>query len=253
MRNERIPRFVGLFFGEFRGLIKLNLLFLLCALPTVGLFILGFLGFFSGAALALSIIAAYPIGGAVTAYFFSLTRMLRDVPGFIWHDFRRKFLENVKQSAAPGIMCTAFIYMQVYLWGPFLFGGAGIDPGWLITGIVFLLIFGMVTPYIFLQIAYVDLRMRQIIMNSVLIAFANAPHSIMGAISGSVIWVAFILFFPDSLVFAPLLALIGFSLSGLLCIVWVWPSVNKQFKIEETLRNRGLPEEASLRNETGLN
>jgi len=60
----------------------------------------------------------------------------------------------------------------------------------------------------------------------------------MGAFAGGVIWIAFVLFFPGSMFLVPLYVLIGFSLSWLLCLMWVWPPADKQFSIEETLRKR---------------
>ena len=238
MRSKGVRRFFGVLAGEFRGLIKLNLLFCAFILPTLALFLLGLFGFYSWAALVLSLAAAFPVGGAFTAYVFCVTRMLRDEPGYVWEDFKRKFKENMRQAAAPGMLCAAFVYAQVYLWGAILFGGAGIDAIWIIPGIGFLLIFGMVAPYFFLQIAYVDLKTNEALVNSVLISFAHAARSFFGAVMGGAIWIAFALLLPESLVAAPLLALFGFSFSLLLNMMWIWPPVNKQFAIEETLRVR---------------
>ena len=234
-RKKGVSRFIEVLLAEYRGLVKLNLLFCAFALPSAVVFLLGLLGYYSGVALLLSLVAAFPIGGAVVAYMFCITRMLRDEPGYIWSDFKRKFTENIMQAAVPGILCVAFVYAQVYLWGPFLFSGAHINVVWYIPGIVFLLVFGMVTPYVFLQVAYVELKTKQIIINSLILSFASAPRSFMGVAMGSSFWVAFLLLLPESLVVAPLLLLIGFSLSWLLTLMWVWPPVNLQFSIEETL------------------
>ena len=231
-----IRRFFGLVGGEFWGLVRLNLLFCACLLPSGAVFLAGLFGFYSEIALFISLLVAFPVGGAVVAYFFCITKMLRYQPGYIWHDFKRKFRENARQAAMPGILCTAFVYAQVYLWGTFLFGGAGIDAVWLIPGAMFLLVFSMVAPYFFLQVAYIDLKTKQIIINSVLLSFASAPRSFMGAAMGGVVWVAFFVLLPQSLAVAPLLLLFGFSLSWLLNLMWLWPAVNKQFRIEETLR-----------------
>ena len=238
-RKKGMKCFFGVVVGEFWGLVRLNLLFCACVLPSSAVFLSGLFGFYSEIALFSSLLAAFPVGGAACAYVFCITKMLRYEPGYIWYDFRRKFRENVSQAAVPGILCTAFIYAQVYLWGPHLFGGAGIDAVWLIPGGIFLLIFGMVAPYFFLQIAYIDLKTKQIIINSVLISFASTPRSFMGAFMGGVIWVAFFVLLPESLVVAPLFLLFGFSLSWLLNLMWIWPAVNSQFKIEETLRRAG--------------
>ena len=237
-QKKGIQRFFEVLQSEFREHIKLNLLFIACALPSAMIFFVGLLGFFSEAALVLSLIAAFPVGGAVSACMFCITGMLRDEPGHIWADFRRKFKENIRQAAAPGILCAAMVYAQVYIWGPYVFGGADVNVVWLIPGTVFLVVFGMIAPYFFLQVAYLDLKTRQILLNSVILSFSNAPRSFMGAVMGGGLWVAVILYLPESLVIAPLLLLFGFSVSWLLCLMWVWPPVDKQFNIAETLNKR---------------
>ena len=239
-RKKGVNRFFEVFLCEFRDFIKLNLLFIACALPSAIVFFAGLLGYYSEIALVLSLIAALPIGGAVSACMFCITGMLRDEPGHIWDDFKRKLKENMRQTAAPGILCAAFVYAQVYLWGPYVFGGAGVDGVWLIPGIVFLLIFGMISPYFFLQVAYLNLKTKQILINSVILSFAHAPRSFMGAVMGGALWGAVVMLLPESLITAPLFLLFGFSLSWLLCLMWVWPPVNKQFNIEKTLSERRL-------------
>ena len=237
-RKKGINRFIEVFLSEFREFIKLNLLFIAVVLPSAMIFFAGLLGFYSGIALILSLIVAFPIGGAISACMFCVTGMLRDEPGHIWGDFKRKFKENVRQAAAPGILCAALVYAQVYLWGPYIFGGVGVSGVWLIPGLVFLLIFGMIAPYFFLQVAYLNLKTKQILINSVILSFSNAPRSFMGAVTGSILWAAVVMLLPESLAVAPLLLLFGFSVSWLLCLMWIWPPVNKQFNIEEILRDR---------------
>jgi len=189
----------------------------------------------------LSLALAFPIGGACTACMFCITKMLRRDAGYLWYDFKRKLKENVKQAAAPGILGTAFIYAQVYIWQDFMSEGAGF--AWMIASLVPLAIFGMVMPYIFLQIAYIQLKTLQILKNSLILSFGNTGKSFVGALAGSVIWLVFALFLPHSLPFSPLLLLFGFSVSWLLCLMCIWPIVDKQFAISETLRGqqKGVP------------
>jgi len=237
-RKTGVSLFIELFIGNFWDLVKLNLLLCACALPTAALFILGLLGFFTNLAYLLSLVAALPVGGAVAAHMFCITNILRDEPGYILKDFKRKYLENWKQAAPLGILCAVFIYAQVFIWGPLIFGGAGADILWLIPGAAFLLSFNMVAPYVFLQIAYIKLSTMKILKNGILISFMNAPRSFMGAVIGFIPWAAFVLFLPNSAPFTPLIPVIAFSLSWLISLMWVWPIVDKQFKISETLRGR---------------
>jgi len=237
-RKRGAGRFFEVLFVNFRDLFKLNLLFCCCVLLSATAFLLGFFGVLTGFMYLLAFLAAFPVGGALSAYVFCITKMLRDEPGYIWHDFKRKFLENFKQAAAPGMLCASFVYAQVFVWGPFALSDSGSNLVWLIFGLIVLLIFGMVAPYIFLQLAYIHLKTSQILKNSILISFINAPRSLLGAITSGLIWLVFFLLLPDSLLLAPILVLAGIPISLLLLLMWVWPPVDKQFRIDETLRER---------------
>jgi len=217
--------------------VKLDLLFCACVFISAAAFLIGLFGYFTPVAYVLALAAAFPAGGGAAAYVFCVTMLLRDEPLNVWHDFKRKFLENVKNAAPAGILCAAFLYAQVFLWGPLIVGAPVAAPLWLIPGFAFLVIFGMVAPYVFLQFAYIELGALKIIKNSVLLAFANAPKSFMGSITGGAIWIVFFIFLPNSAYLTPLFILIGISVSLLLCLMWVWPVVDKQFSIVDSLSN----------------
>ena len=234
-QKKGVQRFFEVLTRDFGDLVKLNLFFCACAIPSVAMFLLGLFGIVRGYAFILSIALAFPIGGALSASMFCVTNMLRNELGWIWHDFKRKFLENWKQAMIPGILCTAFIYMQIYLWVFLFINGKGISTIGLFFDGFALLIFGMAVSYLFLQIAYIDLNIAQIVKNSVLLLLMYAPRSFMGALTGGIIWIVFALFLPPSLFFTPILLLLGFSLSWLMSLMWTWPIVNKQYAIEETL------------------
>jgi hypothetical protein len=237
-RKKGFRRFIEVLSRDFWDLVKLNLFFCALLFPSAALFLFG-LFLSKGLAFILIPIAAIPVGGASAACMFCVTKMLRDDPGYIWYDFKRKFLENVKHTMIPGILYAIFIYAQIYLWGVLVFGGRlYIGIGWILLGFASLLTVWMVMTYFFILAAYLDLKTIHIIKNSVLISFANFKSSFIGALAGGVIWIVFFLLLPHSMLFAPLIPLIGFSLSWLLKLMWIWPPVNKQFSIEEILRER---------------
>jgi len=190
----------------------------------------------------LSIIAAFPIGGVVTAYIFYITMMLRDEPSNVWYEFKRKFKENFKQAAPVGMICTLILYAQVLLWGFLLQGESGHEVLWVLVTLLTMLLFFMITPYLFMQFAYINLNTFQIIKNSFIVAFSHFLRSLMGALFGSAMWVILALYFPPSMSLLPAVFFIGISISMLFCLMWVWPSFDKIFQIEETL---------SKKNETG--
>jgi len=246
-RKKGIPRFFEILTREHRDLMKINLLFSLTVLPALALFILGLFNIFP-LGLGLSIIASYPIGGAMAASFFCITRMLRDDPAFVWDDWKRKFRENLRQAGVSGVLCATFLFTQLFMfWLPVFLDGLMfeeleeavepllVDPTWLLVGLILMVLFNMVSPYIFLHFAYIKLGAYAIVKNSFIIAFSNFGRSFMGAIAGLLPWIAFILFFQITYLLTPLIPVFFFVISWLLTLMWIWPVFDKRFSIEETL------------------
>ena len=97
-RKKGIPRFFEVFAGNIGDHIKLSLMFCICVIPTAALFFTGLVGLYTGVAFILSLVFAFPVGGAAVALVFCITKMLRDEPGYVWYDFKRKFLENARSG-----------------------------------------------------------------------------------------------------------------------------------------------------------
>ena len=235
-RKKGVPRFFEIIIREYRDLMKVNILFFICALPSTTLFFLGLFDIFEFA-LILSVAAAFPIGGAAAASMFCITRMLRDDPGFLWDDFKRKFLENLRQASIAGMFAATFLFTQVFLfWLPVMADWEDVSIAWLIAMFALIIFFLMILPYIFLHYAYIKLGTFTIVKNSTFIALSNLGRSFMGAVTGLLPWFVLFFFFPLSLVFFPLIPFFVFVLSWLLTLLWVWPVFDRRFSIEETLR-----------------
>jgi len=241
-RKKGLARFFELWTREFGDLIKLNILYSLCLIPSMAVFIFAFLFLYPSIAFFLvfciSLLLAYPIGGAITACVYYITKMMRDDPSYVWYEFKRKFKENYKQAAPAGMLCAAFVYAQILLWLSMIIDEVTGDIIWVIIGLISLLLFGMLTPYIFMHFAYIDLKSFGIFKNSVLMTFGNLPRSFMGAVLGGFFWIIFALYFPVSMMALPFILLIIITTSMLLCLMWVWKPFDKTFNIEETLIKR---------------
>jgi len=234
-RKVGAARFFEIITREYRDLMKVNLFFFLCVLPSILLFFVGLLGIFEFA-LMLSLIAAYPVGSAYAASVFCITRMLRDDPGFVWEDLKRKFKENRRQAAVAGFIVAMFLYTQLFMfWLPLLADWAVVSSPWIIFGLILFLLFIMISPYVFMHYAYITLPTFKIIKNSTLLALSNIGRSFAGAVCGLIPWVLLIGFLPNTFLFFPLIPLFIIVLSLLLTLMWVWPVFNKHFAIEETL------------------
>ncbi|MCL2249338.1 MAG: hypothetical protein FWC13_08710 [Oscillospiraceae bacterium] len=244
-RKKGAARFFELLVRDFWELMKLNILFSLTALPSVATFIIGFFGIIPEMSFVLiiaAIVLAFPIGGGLSACIYYITKLMRDDPSFVWYEYKRKLMENVRQAAPVGMICTAFIYAHIMIWTSLWATLVAEQPvgdlAWYIIGFISLVIFFLIVPYIFLHFAYIDLKSLQTIKNSVLMSFGYFPRSFMGSLLGNIIWIVFVLFMPISIIAFPVIPLIAFTMSMLLCMMWVWPPFNKHFSIEETLVKR---------------
>lgn len=244
-RKKGFARFLEIVGRDAGNLVKLNLLFFACCLPSLLLFLLSLLTFGQDGFLFWALLAwilSFAVGPAITAVYYLITKMLRDDPGFIWHDFKRIFKSNFKGTVLPGMFYTLILGSQALSF--FYYYRIGSTGG--LSFVVFaiylfsVLLFAMAAPYFFLQKAYLDLKNGGVLKNSLLLALANAPRSLMGALLGSGLILAQMLFLPLTFI---TLVIFGFSLPMLLNMMWIWPPVDKVFSIEKTLRKRENPEQ----------
>ena len=243
-RKKGFARFFELLVRDFGDLVKLNMLLCICVLPSVAMFFVSLAGIYPFITFVLALILAFPVGGVITSCVYFITKLMRDDPSYVWYEFKRKFFENFKQSAAIGILCTAFVYTQILLWIMMIVSEEVPGLSWVILALLSLLLFSMITPYIFLHYAYIDLKTFGILKNSVLMAFAYLPRSFMGAIIGGIIWITVALYFPDSLLLGfPIILIFAVTVSMLLNLMWTWKPFDKSFNIEETLIQRKDEEE----------
>lgn len=236
-RERSTRRFLDVVLRDFGKLVSLNLLLCACGLPSAALYTLVLVGVGGGWVLAPALVAGAPLGGAVGAAMFCLTQLLRREPVEVWFDFRRKFTENWRPLAAPGIVLSAFVFAQLHFWA-MVFSGA--DVG--IWGVVLLLLSFCVVlaiaPYIFLQVAYLDAGIGRVLVNALILSSSNVLRTCAGLLSASFAWIALALFLPVSLVLVPAVAVVVFPLTLLANLVYIWPVVDKQFGISDELSAR---------------
>jgi len=241
-RKKGAARFFELLFRDFADLVKLNVMFCIVLIPSVAAFVFGSAMFGMIIGFVVALIFAFPVGGALTAYYYYITKMMRDDPSYAWFEFKRKFLENYKQAAPIGILCAGFSYAQIMLWSNLIIaveqGEMVGDFLWYFLVFLSFIVFMMIVPYIFMHYAYVALGTFQILKNSVMMAFAYLPRSVMGSLFGGSLGIAYALFYPYSPLAIPLILLFGVSIAILLSLMWVWPVFDKVFKVEETLVQR---------------
>jgi uncharacterized membrane protein YesL len=236
-RKKGFARFLELLGRDISNLVKLNLIYQICLLPAQLMLVAGVIctgtPMFLVFAL-LGLVACIPLGPAKTSMHYIVTKMLRDDPGFVWHDFKRLFRENFKSSLIPGLAYGAVVGAQVFAVVMYLHTP---DPGIVMAALFIfsVLVFNMAAPYYFVQAGYLDLKAGALLKNSMLLALGFVPRSLMGALLGSGLVLAQVLLFPYTV---PLLLVAGYTVPCLISMMWVWPPLDKTFTIEKTLKKR---------------
>jgi uncharacterized membrane protein YesL len=236
-RKRGFARFFELLGRDMGNLMKLNLIYQICLLPAQVLLVVNVIyaatPIFPALAL-LGLAACVPLGAAKTSMHYIVTKMLRDDPGFVWHDFKRLFKENFKSSLVPGLAYGALVGAQVFAAVMYM-QASDSDIVMAALFITSVLVFNMVAPCYFVQAGYLELKAGALLKNSMLLALGFAPRSLLGALLGGGLVLAQFLFFPYTV---PLLLVAGYTLPCLASMMWVWPPVDKTFTIEETLKKR---------------
>lgn len=172
-RRKKKPffRFWELFFDKFWTFFTLNLIYIVACLPVVTF-------------------------GPATA---ALTAMMRNVylerPQFIWHDFWSEFKKNFKQSIVIGLVDLAAVAVALLSYRQYLSTEEMTSSLRLmfIGSFAAQTIFLLMNFYIYPQIAALEMKLGQILKNSVILVFANLP--------GELIVLAFLVGFASLLMF----------------------------------------------------
>lgn len=240
-RKKGIRRFFELIGRESGNLVKLSLIyqgFLL--LPQILFLLFIYLGsagpgLMSLLLLALFLGAAVVIGPATTARVYCLAKMLMDIPAFLWCDFWKAFKENFRSTAIPGIVYTSILAAQAYMVFAVIQSIESVNYMFLVSILVSIVLVSMLTPYYFLQAAYLEQSQGVRLKNTVFLSFGHLRRSLIVAVVDIVFWGS--CFFLQELAFLPAV-LIGYSLSALIRLMCIWPPVDSIFSIEKTLKIR---------------
>ena len=216
-------RFWEIFLNKFWVFIEINFIYLLFCIPVVTF-------------------------GPATA---AMTTLMRNIylerPQFIFLDFWKAFKKNVWQSLGVGVFDVWCICIAVF---SFIFFSANIDnndqPFWLFYALVMAveIVVLMMNFYIFPQIAALNLKLPQILKNSLILAFVN--------IKGNLITLAFFLVYLALLGFFTIpmlimLPILPFAWLSFLSVFNCYPAIQKYiinpFYEQQGLKNPELPED----------
>ncbi len=178
------------------------------------------------------------IGGAIAgpelcALADTILRGLRDEPGFWWHTYRRVWKRSAKASLLPGAVGGTLLSTQVFL----LFHGGALKlstaaGAGLVAGILLVL---AISLYLWPQLALMDLKFPQLLINSGLLFLGQLPRSIAALAILAGYLGLMLRFFPLS---ASLLPFVNLWLPALPALFLIYPGINKNFRIEEKLQEK---------------
>lgn len=240
-RKRGFPRFIEILGRDIGNLVKLNFIYMLSLLPAQILLVLSWQGIIFkniavfGIFAILALGASVLVGPSTTAMFYIVSKMLRDDPGFVWHDYKAQFKSNFRPMAVPGIIFSLVVGSQIFAFVYYMSLKGATGMIMIALYLFSVLLLTMATPYFFTQAAYLDLKPAGLLKNSLLMALGYAPRSFMAALLGGGLLIAQVLFFPLSTIIT---IFIGYSIPCLLSLMWIWPNVDKTFKIESTLVKR---------------
>lgn len=191
--KNRLLYFFQLYFRKFWMLMVLNALYLICCIPVI------------------------TFGPATSAFFSVLKKYSLERPVFFFTDFFSAFKKNFKQSFAIGIVDVALIAVLVY--SIIFYGALALkNPLYLVLLVfaaMFVFIVLMMHFYIYLMIVSTNLKMKDIIKNSLILAVSQVKLNVITLVSMVIIDGLCFAFFPYTMVVIPLipLSLVGFIIT----------------------------------------
>lgn len=208
--KEGLELFWDIFVREFTSLIKLNLLFIFSCIPII------------------------TIGPAIGAMTSVTIRMVEDKPSDLLYDFRQAFKKNWKYSFASGILLV--IPMLVLGWSLiFCIRLEGLIFN-IIISIIFIImvILGISSIYIYPMIVKIDLPLRVIFKNAILLGISRIKHSFPTFLLCSALLEGSIVFFPLTL---PIIFLFTFSFISFISSFCAWAGIKKYIIKDDNITN----------------
>ncbi len=218
-KKKGIMRLFEILGRDLGDIVKLNFIFLISCIPII------------------------TIGPAIVALTAVMTKRVRDIPCFVFYEYKKAFKENFKQGVLAGLLVmvllgfSGFSIFYYYSWHL-----ENADLMYFALASVTIVIFVFVSVascYLYAQIALIELPLKQMIKNSILLTIGFLPRSALVFITTLPVWLVFVLFFPFTLLIMPPLFL--FSFTNLLVSMNVWPVLEKVF-----ITNKKLADEEAL-------
>lgn len=231
-RRTGSARFMELILRQGWSFWFTNLFFCVTAAPGAAIAALGIWGGRAGLALAGGLLAGMMGGPWYVALQDALLRAMRDESGFWWQNCKKALASSGAASLVPGALSGAATAAQVSALASMLSGGTAVG-----YALLFLSLLASVSVQLWFwpQLTLMKLPLIALLKNSLRLALAYIRRTLPAAALTLLYWGVMLAFLPLSLFVMPLLGAWYITLAGLL---FVYPTLDEQFHIEETLRNR---------------
>ncbi len=235
------PRKKGLArFGEIMGrdmgdLFRANVLCTVGYIPLLALVFLGILGRSVLIVAAGGILGGLLLGPCYAGLHDTILRALRDEPGYWWNTYKKAMRQNWKASLVPGMLLGFLLATQLFMLFFMLTSGAQASLPSLVLLFANVLTTAMAAPFVFAQLVLMDLPLGSLLKNSLLLALSHAPKVILMAAVQVVYWGVIIAFLPYTTLWLPLF---GFALVTVICMMIVFPILDKTFDLERKINDK---------------
>lgn len=182
---------------EFWQLLKLNLLFVVCALPLV------------------------TFGAARAALSRCTMNMVRDVPNDVWDDFRQELKKDFSRNTALGLLELFALGMLMLL-----LSLPGIRSNTVACVVLLALtaIVVLVLGYLWPMVVAVDVPLRAAIKNAAVLALAFPQHSLPALVVALLLYGLSFWLFPLSL---PLVLFVPFGMGSFVTSFAAWSDIRR--------------------------
>ena len=182
-----------------------------------------------------------------TGQMYVLRNWARDEHAFLWQDYKNTIKSNWKQGFVVGIINGLSLYLSFIAFTTY--GSLANDnalfliPQWLMVMLLF--VWWMVNEVIFAMMVTYDMKLKQLIRNSVIMVLARLPIAALILIGSLIVPVVLAFFVPPQISFLALIVIygvIGFSLTGFVYVSFANSCFDKFLnpRIEGAEVNKGL-------------
>ena len=198
----------------------------------------GLVGFFLSAVLA---------GRAVAAQTAVTLKAVRDIPGFVWHDYKKAWKDNKKQAGKAGVVMFSLIGIEFSSILFMLFGENQFSLVVFAMAVLGLIVCVGCGLLCFSQMVFLEMDLFTMVKNSFFLMFGFLNRTLPGVLCILLPYALIALFLNVALqvLLWPVLFLAGFHVVLLLAYgQWIWPVMESAFHITERQRARDAEREA---------